>query len=106
MKEIEEFLKYSKLYMVYRGLFTKTQQKYLDAFFIEDNSFSEIAQGLKVTRQAVFDNVKKACTKLNKYEKEIGYIKLQEYCLKSLHDLSKNMNEKQLKQIIKKLEGI
>lgn len=43
----------------YSDLLTEKQQTYLEYYYQEDYSLSEIAQILDVSRNAVFDNLKK-----------------------------------------------
>lgn len=59
MDKLEDFLKYSVLFMYYGELFSKKQKKYLELYLEDDSSLSEIADAYGVTRQAVFDNIKK-----------------------------------------------
>lgn len=105
MKEIEEFVKYSILFEAYKSLFTGKQRVYLEAFLEEDNSFTEIAQAMNVSRQAVFDNINKACKKLDFYEKNLGLVKLSENYLNMLKELKKDFSKEHLDKLINKLEG-
>lgn len=105
MKEVEEFVKYSNLFETYKPLFSGKQKMYLEAFLEEDNSFSEIAQAMNVSRQAVFDNIRKACKKLDYYEKELSIIKSNENMLNMLKDLKENFSIKYLNKLINELEG-
>ena len=54
----------------YSDLLTEKQQTYL-----EDYSLSEIAQILDVSRNAVFDNLKKAVHSLENYEEKLQLLK-------------------------------
>ncbi|WP_067140896.1 DNA-binding protein [Oceanivirga salmonicida] len=105
MKEIEEFLKYSELFSIYKDLFSAKQQKYMSAFFEEDNSFTEISNALNISRQAVFENIKRSCTKLDEYELKLGILKKEKEYISNLEKLNENFTKKYLEKIIKDLKG-
>lgn len=105
MKEIEEFIKYSILFEAYKPLFSGKQKMYLEAFLEQDNSFSEIASAMHVSRQAVFDNVNRACKKLDFYEKNLGLVRLNAKTIEVLKDLKNNFNKNYLNKLINELEG-
>lgn len=101
MREIDEFLRYSMLFGVYKSLFTEKQKKYLEAVFEDDNSFSEVASAMNVTRQAVFENVKSACKKLDDYEKKLNLLEI----LIQLKKLKEKYRPELLDKIINDMEG-
>ncbi|MCD7809974.1 MAG: YlxM family DNA-binding protein [Erysipelotrichaceae bacterium] len=55
----------------YEELLTDKQQQYLSLYYQEDLSLSEIAEELNVTRNAVFDNLKRAVHSLENYEDKL-----------------------------------
>ena len=59
MDKLEDFLRYSVLFLYYGELFSKKQKQYLELYLEENSSFTEIAEKYGVTRQAVFDNIKR-----------------------------------------------
>lgn len=105
MKEIEEFVKYSNLFETYKPLFSGKQRLYLEAFLEEDNSFTEIANAMNVSRQAVFDNIRRACKKLDFYEKNLKILENREKTLDILKKIYFNFDKKYLKELIQELEG-
>lgn len=105
MKEIEEFVKYSNLFEAYKSLFSGKQKFYLEAFLEEDNSFTEIASAMNISRQAVFDNIRKACKKLDYYEENLGIVKSNENMINMLKDLRENFSIEYLNKLINQLEG-
>ncbi|NQZ66255.1 MAG: hypothetical protein HRT99_03510 [Mycoplasmatales bacterium] len=56
------------LFDKYKGFLTQSQRQTLHLYLIEDLSFTEIAEILATTRQAIYDSIKKAENKLNKVE--------------------------------------
>lgn len=101
MREIDEFVRYSMLFSVYKPLFQGKQLMYLEAVLEQDNSFSEIASAMNVSRQAVFENVKIACKKLDFYEQKLKILNT----INRLKQLKKNFSEKLLDEIILDMEG-
>ena len=55
----------------YIDLLTDKQREYLSLYYEEDLSLSEIAEDLDVSRNAVYDNLKRAVTSLEDYEKKL-----------------------------------
>lgn len=55
----------------YRSLMTDKQNEYLSLYYEEDWSLSEIADSLNVSRNAVYDNLKRAVNILEKYEEKL-----------------------------------
>ena len=105
MKEIEEFLKYADLFETYRYLLSDKQRIYLEAFLEEDNSFAEIATAMNISRQAVFDNIRKACKKLEYYEENLKILENKKKYIYNLKFLKNNFDKKVLDKIIEEIEG-
>lgn len=55
----------------YIDLLTDKQREYLSLYYEEDLSLSEIAEDLNVSRNAVYDNLKRAVASLEDYEKKL-----------------------------------
>lgn len=55
----------------YSELLTAKQQEYLSLYYEEDFSLSEIAEDLNVSRNAVYDNLKRAVALLEDYERKL-----------------------------------
>ena len=55
----------------YLDLLTDKQKDYLNLYYGEDLSLSEIAEELDVSRNAVFDNLKRAVHLLEDYEEKL-----------------------------------
>ncbi|WP_249030489.1 YlxM family DNA-binding protein [Tannockella kyphosi] len=58
----------------YEELLTDKQRVYLDFYYNQDLSLGEIADEFGVSRNAVFDNLKKAVHSLEKYETKLGLL--------------------------------
>ena len=55
----------------YCDLLTDKQQDYLTLYYEEDLSLAEIAEDLNVSRNAVYDNLKRAVASLEDYESKL-----------------------------------
>lgn len=60
------------LYDFYGQFLTKKQREVMHLYFENDYSLSEIAENLKVSRQAVHDTIKKSKKALTEYEARLG----------------------------------
>ena len=100
MDKLDDFLKYSVLFSYYGELFPKKKKEYLELYLEENSSLSEIAEQCGVTRQAVFDNIKKGVQKLDEYENKLGIFKKEKELKKKLEYLKKNFTMENLDKII------
>lgn len=55
----------------YGDLLTDKQRQYLSLYYEEDFSLSEIAEDLMVSRNAVYDQLKRAVASLEEYESKL-----------------------------------
>ena len=94
---------YNSLYPYYQPLLTSKQQEVFENYYFEDYSLAEIAESFEVSRNAIWDILKKVEHNLDEYESKLKlYSKnllLDEY----LEQLQKNCNEEG-KEIIKKIK--
>ena len=72
---MEKNVKVSMLCQIYGELLTEKQFKFLDDYYNNDFSLSEIAENNGITRQAVRDNIVKGENKLFEYEEKLGIMK-------------------------------
>lgn len=61
----------NQLFDLYGKLLTEKQKSYFKLYYFEDYSLQEIAEVFEVTRNAVFDHLKKAEEHLIFYENEL-----------------------------------
>ena len=55
----------------YQALLTPKQRNYMEMYYLEDYSLGEISEEANVSRQAVYDNIKRTETMLESYEKKL-----------------------------------
>ena len=104
MDKIDDFIRYSVLFLYYKNLFSEKQRLYLELYLEENNSLTEIAEGFNVTRQAVFDNIKRGFKQLDEYEKKLEIYKKEKELKIKLEGLKENFSMKKLEEIIKYLD--
>lgn len=71
---MEKTLRMSLLYDFYGPLLTERQQDVYQMYFHEDLSLGEIGEQLSVSRQAIYDNLKRAEAILEDFEQKLGLI--------------------------------
>ena len=101
MDKLEDFLRYSVLFFYYGELFSKKQKQYLELYLEENSSFTEIAEKYGVTRQAVFDNIKRGFKQLEEYESKLKIFEREKELKKRLENLKSNFTKENLEKIIK-----
>ncbi|MBA7694765.1 hypothetical protein ES703_103378 [subsurface metagenome] len=69
--ELSQRVRTNLLFDFYGSLLTERQKKFVKLYFCEDLSLGEIAQRFRISRQAVYDTLKKARESLEKYEKKL-----------------------------------
>lgn len=69
--EIEKNYRINFLFEFYQPLLTKKQNDYLELYYGDDYSLGEIAENFHVSRQAVYDNIKRTESILEDYEQKL-----------------------------------
>ncbi len=87
----------------YKPLLTEKQKRYLVDYFEEDLSLSEIAQNYEVTRQAVYDNIRRGSRILREYEDKLNFYKKDRKLYNELLELRKDFKKENLDKIIEKM---
>lgn len=72
MDELVKNERLGDLYAYYGGLLTKRQQGYFEDYYYADLSLGEVAANHGVSRQAVYDNLRRSAQALTRYEQEVG----------------------------------
>ena len=82
-----------ELFLQYKDLLTQHQQKLVEDYYVFDLSLGEISENFGISRQGVYDSLKKAKNLLFDYENKLK-LKEKNDLLKEVH---KNLLEKGLK---------
>ena len=107
---MEKKVEVSMLCQLYGKLLTNKQYEFIDDYYNNDLSLSEIAENNNITRQAVRDIIKKGEKKLFEYEEKLLFMKRtlnQERKIeKALAELTKIQKDYSDKEIANVLENI
>ncbi|MGL4308437.1 YlxM family DNA-binding protein [Cetobacterium sp. SF1] len=101
--ELDELIEVSVLLDYYKNLLSDRQKEYLLLHFEEDLSLSEIAKRHSVSRQAVYDNIKRGIKILRDYEDKIGFHKKEQEIYQELIELKKDFTKEKLDKIIEEI---
>ncbi|MCA0969169.1 putative DNA-binding protein [Halobacillus litoralis] len=76
---LEKTTRVNYLFDFYQSLLTPKQRNYMELYYLEDYSLGEISETFDVSRQAVYDNIRRTETMLEEYEKKLHlYEKFQQ----------------------------
>ncbi|PKE34754.1 putative DNA-binding protein [Macrococcoides caseolyticum] len=72
MSDLLKTMRMNYLFDFYQSLLTDKQRNYLEKYYMDDESLSEIAETFEVSRQAVYDNIRRTGDLLEEYESKLG----------------------------------
>jgi predicted DNA-binding protein YlxM (UPF0122 family) len=110
---LEKTMRLNYLLDFYQSLLTPKQLSYMELYYLDDYSLGEIAEEYEISRQAVYDNIKRTEQMLEEYEEKLGlFHKFQnrkniisqlKVCLEN-HKLTVNTEIKGLLEELEKLD--
>ncbi|MGE9788390.1 putative DNA-binding protein [Enterococcus faecalis] len=109
--EMEKTNRMNALFEFYSTLLTEKQMNYMELYYADDFSLGEIAEEYEVSRQAVYDNIKRTEKILEEYEKKLhlysNYVVRKEY-LKQLQQYVQETYPKdsEIKKYIEQIQEI
>ncbi|EMR07545.1 hypothetical protein C772_00561 [Bhargavaea cecembensis DSE10] len=68
---LEKTTRMNFLFDFYQALLTEKQRSYMDLYYLNDLSLGEIAEQYDVSRQAVYDNIRRTEAMLEEYEQKL-----------------------------------
>lgn len=107
---LEKTTRINYLFDFYQALLTPKQRSYMEMYYLEDYSLGEISELSGVSRQAVYDNIRRTESMLESYEKKLRlYEKFEDR--KSLLEKLENTADKEnasneLMTVIKQLKDL
>ena len=95
------------LFDFYQSLLTEKQRNYLELFYLQDYSLSEIADTFDVSRQAVYDNIRRTGDPVEDYEMKLGLYQNFEKRQNIYEAIKKHIDEPEIiKQYLQTLEDL
>lgn len=92
--DIEKMIEVEILLSCYSQLLTDKQREIISMYYEEDYSLGEISNILNISRQSVFDSLKRSEKSLKDYEKKLGMV-----------EKTKNLN-RQVDKLAKQIESL
>jgi predicted DNA-binding protein YlxM (UPF0122 family) len=102
---LEKTMRMNYLYDFYQMLLTDKQRSYMSLYYLDDYSLGEIAEEYEVSRQAVYDNIKRTEAMLEEYEVKLELLKKFQKRQSFMNQLKERADEEMLK-IIKAIEEL
>ena len=78
----------------------------MELFYLRDYSLSEIAETFDVSRQAVYDNIRRTGDLVEDYEAKLNLYEKFEQRRKIYDDMKQTLNDSKLEQYINQLEEL
>lgn len=72
--QMEKFVEQTLLYDFYGELLTRRQQQVYESVVLEDYSLSEVAEDLGISRQGVYDMIRRVNKTLEEYEGKLHLV--------------------------------
>ncbi|MBO1199264.1 putative DNA-binding protein [Staphylococcus simiae] len=105
--DLVKTLRMNYLFDFYQSLLTNKQRNYLELFYLEDYSLSEIADTFDVSRQAVYDNIRRTGDLVEDYEAKLALYQKFEQRQEIYKEMKRHLNDtKKIAQYIQQLEEL
>ena len=99
MEELQKSIRVNKLLDSYSSLLTEHQKEVLSLYYQMDLSLSEISEQLDISRNGVYDAIKKAVSLLEKYENKLHLLEKEEQLEIFFDEIKKNKTEEEISLI-------
>jgi len=103
---MEKKLEITMLWQIYGKLLTEKQYAYINDYYNNDLSLSEIAENYGITRQAARDNIKKGENKLFEYEEKLKFMRTTINAEQKIAEILSQISEIQTSDSDKKIAEI
>lgn len=105
--DLVKTLRMNYLFDFYQSLLTEKQRNYLELFYLKDYSLSEIAETFNVSRQAVYDNIRRTGDLVEDYEAKLNLYEKFEQRRNIYEEMKQTLNNPdKLKHYITQLEEL
>lgn len=107
---IEKTTRINFLFDFYQSLLTDKQRSYMELYYLDDLSLGEIAEEYEISRQAVYDNIRRTEMMLEEYETKLNlfekFQKRQQLILELEKGIQESQSSEQLTEIIEQLKSV
>ena len=103
--EMDKEIYLSGLYDYYGELLTDKQKNYFESYYFNNLSLAEIANERGISRNAVFDQLKKTYTLLEEYEKKLSLYKKYEL-RQAIYEKLLEIDDEKVNELTEKLKKI
>lgn len=97
---LEKTTRINYLLDFYQALLTPKQRNYMEMYYLEDYSLGEISEEANVSRQAVYDNIKRTEAMLESYEEKLLLLDKFEKRMKLIKQMEMYVSELEDKELI------
>ena len=98
---IEKMIEVVLLFEQYKELLTEKQREIVSLYYEEDYSLGEISENLNVSRQGVYDTLKRSEKILRDYEDKLGLVSK----LKEQEELVRNLKAEDIVKHLSKIQN-
>ena len=103
LRLLEKTMRLNYLFDFYQSLLTPKQQEYMSMYYLEDLSLVEISELANVSRQAIYDNIKRTEAILESYEQKLLLYEKFEKRTDLLKKLETIVNEQNMSDEVREL---
>ncbi|SEP56414.1 putative DNA-binding protein [Piscibacillus halophilus] len=103
---LEKTTRINYLFDFYQELLTPKQKNYMELYYLEDYSLGEISETYDVSRQAVYDNIRRTEAMLEEYEEKLGLYRRFEEQSRILEEMRDSLSKKDLKRVSSLIEEL
>lgn len=103
---LEKTNRINYLFDFYQSLLTPKQRSYMEMYYLEDYSLGEISELFEVSRQAVYDNIRRTEKMLESYEEKLHLFSKFEKRTQIIAKLSEELTDPEAKQYVQQLQDL
>lgn len=106
---LEKTTRVNFLFDFYQALLTPKQRNYMEMYYLEDYSLGEISETYSISRQAVYDNIRRTEAMLEAYEEKLqlyGKFISQQKLLSELEEIPEIATHAKAKEIVNNLKEL
>lgn len=94
---MEKVLRVARLFDLYGDLLTERQQEFIRLYYEEDFSLGEIAAAFNISRQAVYDTLRRGEALLEEWEEKLGLLQRNQCWSRAMNRVLKLLDRLQVR---------